>query len=89
MILHEEQSDLDTPTGAMRTYVCLLYTSMYPCPEAGEVELCTIDGGGHYWPGGDPWAGATVFCGSGQGALSDDIIANDAFWSWFVAHPMP
>jgi len=21
MILHEEQSDLDTPTGAMRTYV--------------------------------------------------------------------
>jgi polyhydroxybutyrate depolymerase len=63
--------------------------NMYPCPEAGEVELCTIDGGGHYWPGGDPWAGATVFCGSGQGALSDDIIANDAFWSWFVAHPMP
>lgn len=62
---------------------------MYPCPEAGAVELCLIDGGGHYWPGGDTWGGSTVFCGSGQGALSADIVANDAFWAWFVAHPMP
>jgi len=62
---------------------------LYPCPKTGEVELCTIDGGGHYWPGGDAWAGSTVFCGSSQGALSADIIANDAFWSWFVDHPMP
>lgn len=62
---------------------------MYPCPKAGEVELCTIDGGGHYWPGGDDWGGSTVFCGSGQGVRSADIIANDAFWNLFVAHPMP
>jgi len=63
--------------------------SLYPCPHAGEVEFCTIDGGGHYWPGGDDWAGSEVFCGSNQGARSADIIANDAFWSWFTAHPMP
>jgi polyhydroxybutyrate depolymerase len=62
---------------------------LYPCPKEGEVELCTIDGGGHYWPGGDDWGGSTVFCGSGQGARSADIIANDAAWSWFLAHPMP
>jgi polyhydroxybutyrate depolymerase len=61
---------------------------LYPCPKQGEVELCTIDGGGHYWPGGDDWGGSTVFCGSGQGARSSDIIANDAFWSWFTDHPM-
>ena len=48
-----------------------------------------IDGGGHYWPGGDDWAGSEVFCGSNQGARSADLIANDAFWSWFSAHPMP
>jgi polyhydroxybutyrate depolymerase len=62
---------------------------LYACPKTGEVELCTIDGGGHYWPGGDDWGGSTVFCGSGQGIRSADIIANDAFWTWFQAHPMP
>ena len=61
----------------------------YPCPEAGAVELCTIDGGGHYWPGGDDWAGSTFLCGSNQGVRSSDLIANDAMWSWFLAHPMP
>jgi polyhydroxybutyrate depolymerase len=62
---------------------------LYPCPHAGEVEFCMIDGGGHYWPGGDDWAGSEVFCGANQGARSADIIANDAFWNWFTAHPMP
>jgi polyhydroxybutyrate depolymerase len=63
--------------------------NLYPCPHAGEVEFCTIDGGGHYWPGGDDWAGSEVFCGSNQGARSADLIANDTIWSWFMAHPMP
>jgi len=62
---------------------------LYPCPEEGQVELCIITGGGHYWPGGDAWAGSTVFCGNDQGFLSSDIIANDAFWTWFTDHPMP
>ena len=62
---------------------------LYPCPHPGEVELCTIDGGGHYWPGGDDWPGSQVFCGANQGVRSADLIANDAFWSWFTAHPMP
>jgi polyhydroxybutyrate depolymerase len=61
---------------------------LYPCPAEGQVELCTIAGCGHYWPGGDAWAGSTVFCGPNQGFLSSDIIANDAFWTWFTEHPM-
>jgi polyhydroxybutyrate depolymerase len=61
----------------------------YPCPEAGEVELCTIDGGGHYWPGGDDWTGSEVVCGLNQGVRSMDLIANDALWTWFQRHPMP
>jgi polyhydroxybutyrate depolymerase len=63
--------------------------ALYPCSHPGEVEFCIIDGGGHYWPGGGDWAGSEVFCGSNQGARSADLIANDAFWSWFSAHPMP
>jgi polyhydroxybutyrate depolymerase len=63
--------------------------NLYPCPHSGEVEFCTIDGGGHYWPGGDDWAGSEVVCGSNQGARSADLIANDTIWSWFMAHPMP
>jgi polyhydroxybutyrate depolymerase len=61
---------------------------LYPCPDAGQVELCEIDGGGHYWPGGDDWAGSEFLCGSNQGVRSSDIIANDAMWSWFQTHPM-
>jgi polyhydroxybutyrate depolymerase len=63
--------------------------NLFSCPKAGEVELCTIDGGGHYWPGGDDWAGSEIFCGSSQGVRSADIKANDAFWTWFMQHPMP
>jgi hypothetical protein len=52
-----------------------------------------IDGGGHYWPGGDDWTGAglpsEIVCGANQGVRSADLVANDAFWSWFTAHPMP
>jgi len=63
--------------------------NLYPCPKAGEVEFCMIDGGGHYWPGGDDWTASEVVCGSNQGIRSADLIANDAFWSWFLEHPMP
>ena len=62
---------------------------LYPCPQAGQVELCTVDGGGHYWPGGDDWLGSTVVCGNNQGARSADIVANDVLWQWFADHPMP
>jgi polyhydroxybutyrate depolymerase len=50
------------------------------CGEGSEVSLCTIDGGGHQWPGGDPFPGG--------GHTSTDLIATDAIWTFFVAHPM-
>jgi polyhydroxybutyrate depolymerase len=61
----------------------------YACPHPGDVELCTIDGGGHYWPGGDDWGGSEFVCGLNQGVRSADLLANDAMWSWFADHPMP
>jgi polyhydroxybutyrate depolymerase len=49
------------------------------CTGAADVTLCTIAGGGHQWPGGD----AIPFLGT----KSNDLIATDAVWDFFVAHP--
>ena len=46
---------------------------------AADVVFCTINGGGHQWPGGD----ALPLLGT----KSDDLIATDAIWDFFVAHP--
>lgn len=49
------------------------------CTAGADVVFCTINGGGHQWPGGD----ALPFLGT----KSDDLIATDAIWDFFVAHP--
>ncbi|MEZ4401231.1 MAG: PHB depolymerase family esterase [Kofleriaceae bacterium] len=48
------------------------------CAGGADVELCTITGGGHTWPGGGPFPG---------GHQSTDLAATDALWDFFVAHP--
>jgi polyhydroxybutyrate depolymerase len=50
------------------------------CAAGANVTLCTIDGGGHTWPGGTP---VPPF-----GATSTDLSATDAMWSFFAAHPL-
>jgi polyhydroxybutyrate depolymerase len=65
---------------------CVAYQD---CEEDATAELCTIDGGGHNWPGAidlfelDPilywWAGHT----------SQDIDASREIWKFFAEHPMP
>lgn len=50
------------------------------CTDGADVTLCTIDGGGHQWPGGDS-------IGSFSGKLSNDLVATDAMWTFFSAHP--
>jgi polyhydroxybutyrate depolymerase len=49
------------------------------CDAGADVVLCTVTDGGHQWPGGD----ALPF----MGKKTDDIIATDAIWEFFVAHP--
>lgn len=61
----------------------------FACPEDGAVVLCTIDGGGHYWPGGDDWPGSEILCGSGQGTRSADLASNDRIWEFLSAHALP
>lgn len=57
------------------------------CTGGSEVVLCTIDGGGHNWPGGDPPADVTP-C-PGDGIQSSTFHASEVVWSFFAAHPMP
>jgi polyhydroxybutyrate depolymerase len=52
------------------------------CTDGADVTLCTIDGGGHQWPGGDS-------IGALLGKKSDDLLSTDAMWTFFAAHPMP
>ena len=63
--------------------------SAYACPAPGAVTFCTLQGGGHYWPGGDDWLGSESLCGMHQGVRSSDLDANTIIWRWFAAHPLP
>jgi polyhydroxybutyrate depolymerase len=51
------------------------------CAGNADVTLCTIDGGGHQWPGGVSLPGG--------GHTSTDLDATAAIWDFFAAHPMP
>ncbi|MCA9711515.1 MAG: hypothetical protein KDK70_37095 [Myxococcales bacterium] len=55
--------------------------SYQECDGGAAVELCTVEGGGHTWPGG-----ADIF---GAGPTTHDIVANDYLWDFFMAHPLP
>jgi polyhydroxybutyrate depolymerase len=50
------------------------------CEGEADVELCTVDGGGHTWPGG--------FVTPAGGLTTHDLVANDAMWEFFLAHPL-
>jgi polyhydroxybutyrate depolymerase len=51
------------------------------CAAGTEVELCTIDGGGHVWPGGTAPAE--------YGHVTDDLDGAQYVWDFFARHPMP
>jgi polyhydroxybutyrate depolymerase len=54
---------------------CVTHTG---CTGGADVIRCTIDGGGHQWPGGEGFPGG--------GHLSTDLIATDAMWDFFASH---
>ena len=49
------------------------------CDDDASVTLCTIDDGGHCWPG-SPCPGVQ---GVDLGNATTDISANDAMWALF------
>lgn len=55
----------------------------YPgCARGAEVVLCTVQTGGHTWPGARFEIGAL-------GAATEDLNATDAIWRFFQKHPLP
>ncbi|HKT58985.1 MAG TPA: PHB depolymerase family esterase [Gemmatimonadales bacterium] len=58
------------------------HTTYLGCREGRGVELYTIEGGGHTWPGG-PEAGRRV------GRVSRELDASELIWRFFAAHGRP
>lgn len=69
----------------------------YSCASGTEVALCTIQDGGHTWPGRQAYAFPTeqilkwdadcaLGLGRGVGAISADISALDEMWEFFKRH---
>lgn len=67
---------------AMGDGTCLAYTGC-----AASTVLCTIEGGGHSWPGGAPKTGVSD-CPS-DGIQSRTFMANEVMWKFFQQNPMP
>jgi polyhydroxybutyrate depolymerase len=62
------------------------------CAENASVVLCTIEGGGHSWPGGtsSPQVPQLQACvQAGEGGQSTTFHASEQLWSFFRSHPMP
>jgi polyhydroxybutyrate depolymerase len=54
----------------------------YPeCVAGATTTLCTVQGGGHTWPG--------AISIPGLGHTTTDLNATDMMWDFFVAHPKP
>jgi len=52
------------------------------CQQNAAVELYTVVGGGHAWPGGQPgWKGGDV--------PTTELHASQVIWDFFAAHPHP
>ena len=57
-----------------------------PAAGGAEIVLCTLEDGGHTWPGGR-LVPASVKLNLGK--INTDISANDAMWEFFQRHPLP
>jgi polyhydroxybutyrate depolymerase len=60
----------------------------WDCAAGSEVTLCTIEQGGHTWPGGFPVEILPVV-GLFLGKTSKDIDATNTMITFFERHPMP
>ncbi|HEY6463917.1 MAG TPA: hypothetical protein VIY73_27290 [Polyangiaceae bacterium] len=56
------------------------------CTGGAAVELYTIEGMGHEWPGGPPQSAARV---AHLGTQSSAVDANEVMWAFFEAHRLP
>jgi polyhydroxybutyrate depolymerase len=59
---------------------CVTYAG---CRPGQEVEFCTIDEGGHTWPGSE--GSERILSNFGEGKTSTDLNANAKMWAFFEA----
>jgi polyhydroxybutyrate depolymerase len=64
---------------------CVTYTK---CKEGATVELCTISGGGHSWPGGMDNSFLAPYIIGLEGETTRHVNASQAMWEFFQKHPM-
>jgi polyhydroxybutyrate depolymerase len=76
--MRDQCTDMPSQTFSMGDSHCSSYLH---CAGGAEVTLCTIDGGGHTWPGGTPVPSL--------GYTTPNLSATDSMWSFFQAHPLP
>jgi polyhydroxybutyrate depolymerase len=74
----DQCTDSPSTTFTMGDVTCSSYLH---CAGGAQVTLCTVQNGGHTWPGGTPIPGL--------GYTTTNIRATDAMWSFFQAHPLP
>jgi polyhydroxybutyrate depolymerase len=66
----------EDPGDGSRTHV-----TRFACPAPAEVELITLDGAGHTWPGGAQYLPAFLI-----GGVSRDFDGAERIWDFFAAH---
>ncbi len=64
----------------------VMVTSYGHCRDGAAVELFTIVGEGHEWPGGPPLSRSLTRT---LGPQSKAVDANSTMWAFFQAHPLP
>ncbi|HEU0164544.1 MAG TPA: PHB depolymerase family esterase [Thermomicrobiales bacterium] len=60
-------------------------TSIASCPDDRTVELISVAGAGHQWPGGAPHPLRTILVDADP--PSDALNATSTIWTFFAAHP--
>jgi len=53
------------------------------CKSGADVELFSVEGGGHTWPGGFQYLPEGII-----GKTSRELDANEVIWKFFAAHPL-
>lgn len=60
----------------------IVHDTYAPCDQGAAVELYTIQGGGHAWPGGQKY-------GPNAPESTSEISATELMWLFFEVHPLP
>jgi polyhydroxybutyrate depolymerase len=81
-----QQDGCSTHPATSKPQKTVTLTAYGHCGGGASVELYTISGEGHEWPGGPPLPSALT---SLLGAQSNAINADNVIWAFFAAHPLP